>query len=125
MALNEGNSGRFASIIGTFLLIEGMLGFSSPVVFGVFSTNRLHACIHIVLGCIGLFTRFRGGTRTFALLVGILLIAVGVLYFIPGVSALIVSLLNVNTAVAVFNIVVGIVGVVVARTTPEPTPIGA
>jgi len=35
-------------------------------------------------------------------------------FFVPGVSGLVVGLLNVNLAVAVFNIVVGLVSIAIA-----------
>ena len=110
-----GVSGPFAMIIGAFLLVEGIWGLFSPVVFGVLTTNVVHAVIHIVLGIVGLWTGLTGGSRRFCMFLGILLIAVGVLRFVPVVGDLLVSILNVNPAVAYFNIVVGIVAVLVAR----------
>ncbi|MDQ2665891.1 MAG: DUF4383 domain-containing protein [Gemmatimonadota bacterium] len=115
MQQNEGIASRFAQIIGVFLLVEGIWGLFSPVVFGVLTTNMLHASIHIVLGILGLYTGMKGGARAYALGLGVLLIAVGVMRFLPVVSALTVSLLNVNQAVAIFNIVVGVIAVMVSR----------
>ena len=104
----------FARILGIFLLIEGIWGLFSPVVFGVLSTNRLHAVIHIVLGITGVVLSRRAGARGYLLGVGGLLAVVGALFFVPGVSGLIIGLLNVNFAVAVFNIVVGLACIAVA-----------
>jgi len=114
MNRENGISGPYAIIIGIFLLIEGMWGEFSDVVFGVLTTNRTHATIHILLGLVGIWTGLKGGARGFCIFLGVLLIAVGVLRFVPGVGDLIVSLLNVNRAVAYFNIVVGVVSLVVA-----------
>ena len=114
MNRENGISGPYAIIIGVFLLIEGIWGEFSDVVFGVLTTNRIHATIHILLGIIGVWTGLKGGARGFCIFLGVLLIAVGVLRFVPGVGDLIVSLLNVNRAVAYFNIVVGVVSLVVA-----------
>jgi hypothetical protein len=111
MQQNEGIASRFAQVIGVFLLVEGIWGLFSPVVFGVLTTNLLHACIHIVLGILGLYTGMQGGARKYALYLGILLIAVGIMRFLPVVGDLTVSLLNVNQAVAIFNIVVGVIAV--------------
>ena len=102
-------------IIGAFLLVEGIWGLFSPVVFGVLTTNIVHASIHIVLGAVGLWTGLKGGSRGFCMFLGVLLIAVGILRFIPVVGDLLVSILNVNPAVAYFNIAVGIISVLVAR----------
>ena len=129
----------FARILGTFLLIEGVWGLFSPVVFGVLTTNTLHAVIHIVLGITGIALAARAGARGYLLgvggllaLVGVLffvpgvsglvvglLAVVGVLYFVPGVTGLVISLLNVNFAVACFNIVVGLASIVMALSTPK------
>ncbi|MBA2706269.1 MAG: DUF4383 domain-containing protein, partial [Gemmatimonadaceae bacterium] len=88
-------------------------GLFSPVVFGVLTTNTLHAIIHIGLGVTGIWTGMKGGSRQFCIFLGGLLLAVGVLRFVPGVGELIVSILNVNAAVAYLNIVVGIVALLV------------
>lgn len=114
MSRENGISGLYATIIGVFLLVEGIWGEFSDVVFGVLTTNRTHATIHILLGIIGIWTGLKGGARGFCIFLGVLLIAVGVLRFVPGVDDLVVSLLNVNRAVAYFNIVVGIISLTVA-----------
>lgn len=114
MNQTRGLSSIFAIIIGIFLLIEGIWGEFSDVVFGALATNRIHATIHILLGIIGIYTGLKGGSRGFLTFLGILLAAVGVLYFVPGVGTLIVNILNVNTAVAYFNIAVGIVSLIIA-----------
>lgn len=115
----------FARILGIFLLIEGIWGLFSPVVFGVFTTNMLHAVIHIVLGITGIVLSRRAGARGYLIGVGGLLATVGVLYFVPGVTGLIISLLNVNFAVACFNIVVGLASIVMALSTPKEVVITA
>lgn len=114
MNQTRGLSGIFAIIIGVFLLIEGIWGETSDVVFGVLTTNRIHATIHILLGIVGIYTGLKGGSRGFLIFLGILLALVGVLRFVPGINDLIVSILNVNYAVAYFNIAVGIILLIVA-----------
>lgn len=104
-------------IIGAFLVIEGIWGLFSPVVFGVLTTNLLHAVIHIVLGAVGIWAGSRGTARRFCIFLGALLVAVGILRFVPGAGDLIVTLLNVNAAVAYFNIVVGLISLAVGLTT--------
>ena len=99
---------RFATVLGVFLIVEGVWGLFSPMVFGVLSTNTLHAVIHILLGITGIVIARGGGARGYLLGVGGLLVVVAILRFIPGISDLVVSLLNVNFAVAYFNIAVGV-----------------
>lgn len=119
-----GTSSMFAMLVGAFLVVEGIWGMFSPVVFGVLTTNVLHACIHIVLGLIGIWTGMKGGEKGFLTFLGILLIAVGVLRFVPGINDVIVSLLNVNYAVAYFNIAVGVISLIVARMPRQSTAPG-
>jgi hypothetical protein len=115
---------RTATILGLFLLIEGIWGLFSPVVFGVLTTNTVHAIIHIVLGILGLFSRPMAFVGTYLVGVGTLLALVGILYFVPGASDLIVSILNVNGAVAWLNIIVGVacVGIVLSAERNAPAP---
>lgn len=112
--MNRTISSLFAIIIGIFLLIEGIWGEFSDVVFGALTTNRIHATIHILLGIVGIYTGLKGGSRGFLIFLGVLLIVVGILRFVPGVNDLIISILNVNETVAYFNIAVGIVSLIVA-----------
>lgn len=104
----------FAIFIGAFLLIEGIWGLTSPVVLGVLTTNTTHAIIHIALGLVGIVTGIRGTARGFCIFLGILLAGVGLLWFVPGANELLVRLLNVNRAVALFNIVVGVIALLFA-----------
>lgn len=115
MTRSSGISAPFAILLGIFLLVEGAWGMTSPVVFGVLTTNWLHAAIHIVLGIMGVWTGLKGGARGFLTFVGWLVLVVGILYYMPVAGAMVVSLLNVNGAVAILNIVVGIVAILVAR----------
>jgi len=55
-----------------------------------------------------------GTARGFCIFLGVLLLAVGVLRFVPGAGDLIVQFLNVNVAVAWLNIVVGAIALLLA-----------
>lgn len=114
--MNEPRKGTnaFALLIGAFLLIEGIFGLTSPVVFGVLTTNLTHAIIHILLGVVGIGLGWMGRARGYCIFLGILLLIVGLLRFVPGASEFVVRILNVNPAVAWLNIVVGAVALLVA-----------
>lgn len=99
----------FALVIGAFFLIEGVWGLFSATVFGIFTTNRTHAVIHIVLGVLGIIVGFRKTAGAYCTFLGILLILVGLFRFVPVASDIIVEALNVNAAVALLNIVVGLI----------------
>lgn len=102
-----------ALIIALFLLVAGIWGFFSPVVFMFFTTNFVHACIETLLGLIGLGV-WRNHPRGYLLFVGLLLVVVGILYFVPIASLYVTGLLAVNTYLAAFNIIVGGICAIVA-----------
>lgn len=114
----------FAVIIGIFLLIEGIWGLSSDYVFGVLSTNRFHAVVHIILGILGIVLGLGKKAKGYLLFLGILLLIVGILHFVPGAAEALRTIFNVNTTVAIFNIVLGILSIAAAYAgTPEKTTI--
>lgn len=114
-----GASGGFAVVLGLLLLIEGVWGLFSPVVFGVLSTNVLHACIHVMLGGLALWAGATGHARGFLGFLGVLLLAVAALWFIPATRGLIIDTLSVNRAVAIVNLVVGILCLLLRSTGPH------
>jgi hypothetical protein len=122
MNRSDGACGVFALVVGAFLLVEGIWGLSSPVVFGVLTTNLLHAVIHIVLGLIGIWVGLKAGARKFCLFLGVLLVAVGALWFVPGIGSMITSLLNVNAAVAYLNLGIGALALVLALVPQHRAP---
>jgi uncharacterized membrane protein len=110
----------FTRIVAIFLLIEGIWGFFSPIVFGVLSTNYLHATIHVLLGLVGLWAASRGFARGFLQGLGCLLMVVGLLWFIPGTRNLVEELFSVNQSVAALNVVLGAISLLVAGVTSRP-----
>ena len=106
-------------MLGIFLLIEGGWGLFSPITFGVFSTNPLHAIIHLFLGTAGIFYGLRNRARNFSFFIGALLLIVGAFYFVPVIGTFITKILNLNQAVSIFNIVVGIAAILFAYMTPK------
>lgn len=115
MATTAGSS-LFARGLGVLLLIEGAWGLFSDRVFGIFTTNRLHAVIHIALGVLGVVMGFRNNTRDYLRYVGSLLVAVGIVRFIPFVGDMVVRMFNVNFPLALFNIAVGLTCLSVSAT---------
>jgi hypothetical protein len=112
----------YTTLLAIFLLVEGAWGLFTNQVFGVFTTNLLHAVIHILLGLVGFWAARTGRTRGYLVFVGLLLLAVGLLWFVPGVAELLVRLLNANRAVAYFNIAVGAVSFLIgACSSPRPS----
>lgn len=93
--------------VSAFLLAEGLWGLFQSPVFGILTTNTTHALIHLALAGVGFWAAMRHHTRGFNEFLGGLLFGVGALFFVPGLSGLLVSVLNLNTAVAVLNLVLG------------------
>lgn len=114
--MKQSLSSVLSLIITAFLLIEGIWGLFSPVVYWVLTTNRTHAVIHIVLGIAGLIARQRGAIKSYFGFLGSLLIVASGLWFLPSTRSLPQDLLNVNLAVAVLNLILGIVALVIAFT---------
>jgi len=105
---NEVNN-VFAISIGIFLLIEGVWGLFSDVVFGIFTTNITHAVIHIILGILGVVLGFRKNAGGFCTFLGILLVLVGLFRFVSGTGEFLIKVLNINEPVAYLNIIVGLI----------------
>jgi hypothetical protein len=103
-------------IISVFLLVEGIWGLFRPVVFGILTTNRAHAVIHIVLGIGGLLACWKGAIKGYFGFLGSLFIVVALLWFIPAWRNMPRDLLNVNWAVAVLALILGIVSLTIAFT---------
>ncbi len=102
--------------ISAFLLGEGIWGWISPVVFGILTTNRAHAIIHLLLGLGGLLARWRGFTKGYFGFLGSLLVVVAVLWLLPPTREVPRGLLNINGPVAGVNFLLGLVSLVIAFT---------
>ncbi len=100
------STNRLTTALSTWLLVEGIWGMTSPVVFGIFTTNRVHAAIHLVLALWGLKAAFTSGARGFLWAFSVIMILAGALYFIPGGRQW-TDLLAINQAVAVLNLILG------------------
>lgn len=104
----------FILLLGAFLLVEGIWGLQSTLVFNVLTTNTNHAIIHCALGLVSLGVGITKKAFGFTVFVGLLLATVSILYFVPATSGIVVSLFNVNDYVAYLNIIIGSLGLIVA-----------
>ena len=105
---------NYVLLLGIFMLAEGIWGLFSDVVFGFMTTNTTHAVIHIALGITGIILSVLHKAYLYCILTGALLVVVGLLYMIPATKSLTVQLLNLNGFVAVFNVVAGLIALLVA-----------
>lgn len=97
----------FALLVGILLLLQGIWNLIDPPFLGIFTSNLLHAIIHVVLGILGIWTGLNSGAYTFLIFLGIILLTVGILFFLQSAKELLIELFNVNIAVAWLNIGVG------------------
>jgi hypothetical protein len=109
-------SSALTLLISAFLLLEGIWGLFSPVVYWILTTNRAHAIVHLVLGVGGLVARWKGAIKGYFGFLGSLLLVVAVIWFVPAWREVPRSLLNINWQVATLNVVIGIVALVIAFT---------
>lgn len=115
-AIKQSLSSALTLIISAFLLIEGIWGLFSPVVYWILTTNRAHAIIHIILGVAALVARWKGAIKSYFGFLGSLLVVGAVLWFVPAWRPIPRDLLNVNWAVATLNFIIGIASLVIAFT---------
>lgn len=114
--------GFFALVTGILLLIQGIWNLIDPPFLEIFTSNVLHAVIHVILGVAGIWTGLRSGAKIFLIFLGIVLLTVGAVYFVEGARAILVDIFNVNLAVAWLNIGIGVLSllvVMVSRPQPE------
>jgi uncharacterized membrane protein HdeD (DUF308 family) len=107
-------SGFYAILIGVLLLIQGIWNLIDPPFLGIFTSNLLHAVIHIILGLAGIWYGRKGTAFGYCLFLGILLLAVGILYYIEVVGKILEELFNLNTPVVWLNIGIGLLSLFMA-----------
>lgn len=113
--------GFFALMVGVLLLIQGAWNLIDPPFLEIFTSNILHAVIHVLLGILGIWTGLKGGAKIYLIFLGIILLTVGALYFVPGARELLEDIFDVNLAVAWLNIGIGILSlIVVLISRPQP-----
>ncbi len=110
----------FAFLVGILFLVQGIWNLIDPPFLGIFTSNILHAVIHVALGITGIWTALRSGAYTFLIFLGILLLTVGILFFIETAGELIEELFRVNRPVALLNIGLGVLSLLVVMFGGKP-----
>jgi hypothetical protein len=135
--MNEASSPArlYAGLVGAVLVVAGIIGFfynsdftSNKAVhddvFGILSVNGWHNVVHIATGALGVLA-FLGGartSRTYALGIGVVYIAVAVWGFIIGSGDSILSIVPINTEDSVLHLILGIVGILAGVASPVVGP---
>jgi hypothetical protein len=75
-------------VLGVVFLLVGVVGFAAPNLLGAHLTPA-HNLVHIVSGIVALYFGFAGtmsGAKTFALVFGVVYLALGILGLVLGVG---------------------------------------
>jgi hypothetical protein len=126
----------YALIFGAVLTVAGIVGFFynseftsdksvRDAVFGILDVNGWHNVVHILTGIVGLAVAANySASRSYALGMGVVYIAVAIWGFIIGDGDSILSIIPVNTEDNVLHLLIGIAGIAAGTATPavaDPT----
>lgn len=131
--MNEATSPArlYAGLVGAVLLIAGIIGFfysssfgspgSVDEVFGILGVNGWHNLVHLATGALGLIAYMAGAraSRTYALGIGVVYIAVAIWGFIIGANESILGFIPVNTEDSVLHLILGVLGIGAGLASPE------
>jgi hypothetical protein len=121
----------YAGLIGSVLVIAGVIGFfysasfgspgSVDAVFGVLDVNAWHNIVHILTGAVGVLAFVSGprAARMYALVFGAIYIVVALWGFIIGGGESILGFIPINDEDNVLHTVLGLLGVGAGIASPE------
>jgi hypothetical protein len=128
--MTESPARLYAGLVGAVLVGAGIIGFfyssafGSPgetdAVFGILDVNGWHNVVHIATGALGLLAYSAGASasRTYALGLGTVYVAVAVWGFIIGDGEAILGFIPVNTEDNVLHLVIGLTGLLAGAASP-------
>ena len=118
----------YATLVGALLVVGGIVGFFYSASFGapgkvddalgLFSVNGWHNVFYVLTGAIGLLVA-GFAARRYALLLGLLYLAIAVWGFILGGGESILGFFPVNSGDDFLHLVLGLLGVGAALGTPR------
>jgi hypothetical protein len=125
----------FALVIGATLTVAGIVGFfysasfetgdasARDAVLGILDVIVWHNLVHIASGVIGLLVAGSyGGSRVYAIGIGLIYLAVALLGFLAGDGDEIFNLIPVNTEDNFLHLLIGFAGVGAGFATPATAP---
>jgi hypothetical protein len=120
----------YAGVVGAALVVVGVIGFFynatftsdesvRDAVFGVLDVNGWHNVVHVLTGVLGLLAYGAGAyaARNYAMVFGVVYLAVAVWGFAVGDGGSILSIVPVNTEDNVLHLLLGVAGVGAALVT--------
>lgn len=104
----------YSLVLGIVLALVGVWGFFSEMILGLFGVNMLQSVLHLIAAAFGVYAGVKGDGMTYTPALGWIALVLGVLGFVPVVKDLLLSLLNINSAISVLHVVIGVVSLGVA-----------
>jgi hypothetical protein len=123
----------YAGLVGSVLVVAGIIGFFYSAsfggpgdvddVFGILSVNAWHNIVHLSTGGLGVLAYLAGAraSRTYAWALGVAYIAVAAWGFIIGSGDSILGFIPVNTEDNWLHVILGVLGLVAATASAEET----
>ena len=109
MPLGDGNMANFqkkyAQVIGTVLVLIGLIGFFRNPLFRLFGVNAAQNLLHAIGGAIIVWQAGKTANK----MLGIIGVVIAMLGFIPGTDELLASVFGINLAMSVLHLLIGIV----------------
>src|SRR3989344_2140189 len=99
----------YALVLGLVLALVGVWGFFTNSILGILGVNALQSVLHLIAAGFGIYAGTQGDGTTYNQALGWIGVVLGILGFIPGVSGLLLNLFNINTAISVLHVVIGVV----------------
>ena len=78
-------------------------------ILGIFGVNVFQSILHLIAAACGIYAGTKGDGTTYNMVLGWIAIVLAVLGFVPGAKDLLLSLLNINTAITVLHLAIGVV----------------
>jgi hypothetical protein len=129
----------FALVIGVTLVLAGVTGFfyeasfstggdvDRDAEFGLFDINGWHNAVHILTGVLGLLVIGSfDGARAYALAVGAVYVALGVVGLALGDGEVLFDLVPLNTEDNILHLLIGVAGIAAfgaTGDTPDPSTV--
>ena len=124
----------YVMVLGTVLVLVGILGFLVEPSFGVgdsadrgtlilFDINGWHNVVHLLSGLVGLaMVGTAAKARLFAIGYGIVYVLVTILGFAVGDGGLLLSIIPINTADNLLHLAIAVTGIAVGLASPASRP---
>jgi hypothetical protein len=109
----------YALALGSFLTIAGIRGFSRERVLGLVGMNRLHALEHIAVGIVGILAGRRRRGRSYAGVVGSVLLIEVVLGVLPGTRERFRDLFNTDATTTAVQLLLAVLSLSIYRRARE------